>query len=207
MKLKICGMRRQEDLAWAEQAGFDYCGFIFHPKSPRYVKPEQVRQLNSGRMARVGVFVEQDAGEVAEIMAAARLDLAQLHGSQSRAAALRIGPERVIRVLWPDRCADARELQAQAAEYANSCAWLLLDAGASGGGSGQRVAVAKLAGLRLPRPWFLAGGVAPDNLADIMSVCRPDGLDFNSGLEDAPGVKSKTKIIAAKETLEQMGEK
>lgn len=197
MKLKVCGMTRQADLDAAAEAGFGYCGFIFHAGSCRNVKVELVRQLGCQGMMRVGVFVEQEAAEIEAIMAKARLDLAQLHGSQSGETAMRIGPERVVRVMWPARYAGVEEFTAAAEEYADSCACYLLDAGSGGGGSGKRLAVDWIENISLPRPWFLAGGLAPHNVGDILKRCHPDGLDFNSGLECSPGIKDKNKLSMA----------
>lgn len=205
MKLKLCGMRRQQDLIWAAEAGFDCCGFIFHSKSPRNVEPELARSLHSDHMLRIGVFVEQEAEEIIAIMAEAKLDLAQLHGSQSRETAQRIGANSVIRVLWPGRYSHMAELEKAAAQYADSCAWYLLDAGASGGGSGRRIDATGLAQIHLPHPWFLAGGLEPSILTNILAVCSPDGLDFNSGLEIEPGIKDRTKIFEVREKLARIG--
>lgn len=196
MKLKICGMARQEDLYSAAEAGFNFCGFIFHAKSPRHIEPAVVARLDSGPMRRVGVFVKQDATEIAALMKEARLDLAQLHGAQTVADAMRIGPERVIRVLWPMRYANQARFMEDAAKYGESCVWYLLDAGLAGGGSGQSVNAGLLRNLQLPKPWFLAGGVGPGNAQELLEFCKPDGLDCNSALESAPGIKDKEKIFA-----------
>lgn len=201
MLCKICGITRQDDLAFAARAGFDFCGFIFHAKSPRCLEPKQAARLDSGPMRRVGVFVEQSAAQILEIMQAARLDYAQLHGGQSCAEAKMIGSERVIRVLWPDKYSDPEALMAEAAAHASVCSWFLLDAGDQGGGSGQTLHWQKLAALRLPRPFFLAGGLTEQNCQAAMAACDPCGLDFNSGLEQKPGVKDHQKMATAIATV------
>ena len=98
-------------------------------------------------------------------------------------------PERAIRVLWPQRYGDAAALEAAAGQYADSCALYLLDAGRTGGGSGRTLVWEDLEDLRLPHPWLLAGGMSPANLRQALARCRPDGVDCNSGVEDAPGRK------------------
>lgn len=203
MKLKICGVTRQEDLDVANSLGFDFCGFIFHAKSPRYIAPEASARLQSGKMRRIGVFVNQTASEILPIMQVARLDYVQLHGCQTPADCQKIGTERVIRVLWPQRYADAREMEKEAATY--SCAFYLLDAGVEGGGSGQALDWRELAGLRLPAPWFLAGGLDPENIDSALAGCAPWGLDLNSGLEDSPGIKNHDKIRAAIAAVRKRG--
>lgn len=195
MKLKICGVTGQRDLDLAQELGFDFCGFIFHPQSPRKVTPEHVASLKSGRLLRVGVFVDQDVAEIAHIMRLAKLDYAQLHGSQTPEDSCCLGTERVIRVLWPQKYASLEELEQDAS--AHKCAFFLLDAGISGGGSRCALDWGGLARLRLSAPWFLAGGLGPANVAEAIRVCRPWALDFNSGLEDSPGCKNHEKMRAA----------
>lgn len=197
MRIKVCGLTRQGDVNAAARLGVAFCGFIFHPGSPRYLAPEAAAILETGGMARVGVFVEQDTEEILAIMEKARLDYAQLHGAQSTICAERIGPGRVIRVLWPERFLDRDDLEAAMVAHAKTSAWFLLEAGRMGGGSGQSLNWANLAGLQPPRPWLLAGGLSPVNAAAAVAACHPDGLDFNSGVEEAPGKKSPDLLAAA----------
>lgn len=202
MKTKICGMTRQSDLEQAERLGFNLCGFIFHPASPRHIESQAAARLETGGMARVGVFVGQGAAEIIETMRVARLDYAQLHGCQTEQDAMRIGPERVIRVLWPERYASLAEMEAAARGF--PCAAFLLDAGRQGGGSGESLAWRELADLGLPKPWFLAGGLNGENAGLAIKACRPWGLDFNSGLETAPGCKDFGKMAAALMAVKEM---
>jgi len=203
--VKICGMRRQADLDCAAALGVDLCGFIFAPQSPRALSPAQAAALDSHGMLRVGVFVTDDAGFIEETTAAARLDRIQLHGSQSPACAERLaaalGEENLIRVLWPARYRDVRELAAAMAK--ETAGMFLLDAGSDGGGSGRRIEMA-LAGLPSPKPWLLAGGLTPENLGDAVRRHHPDGVDFNSGLESCPGCKRPERIRAALAALRDL---
>lgn len=192
-------MTRQRDLDLAQELGFDFCGFIFHPQSARHVSPEYAATLRTGVLLRVGVFVNQGVEEIEHIMRVAKLDYAQLHGPQTPEQVSQIGGERVIRVLWPQKYTDTDKLEQEAADY--KCALYLLDAGQCGGGSGSSLAWESLAGLRLPAPWFLAGGLRADNAAAAAKICRPWALDFNSGLEDSPGLKNNEKMRAAAAAL------
>lgn len=194
MLIKFCGITRQQDATLAAYLKPDFCGFIFHPKSPRHIETERARQLNTGASRRVGVFVRQNGPEILQIMEKARLHFAQLHGEQSLKDALCIGPERVIRVLWPARYANLEKLREEADFFAQGCAYFLLDGGASGGGSGQKLNWASLAHLDLPRPWLLAGGLDPENLGEAVTTCNPFGVDINSGVEEGPGIKSARKM-------------
>ena len=137
--IKVCGITRQSDLSTAMGMGAHFCGFIFHPGSPRYIAPPRAAALDSALIRRVGVFVNQNAEEIMDIMKTARLEFAQLHGAHSLDCARRIGPEKVIRVLWPDRYESVDALQREMELWADSCAWFLLDAGTQGGGTGDRV--------------------------------------------------------------------
>ncbi|MCI7568269.1 MAG: phosphoribosylanthranilate isomerase [Desulfovibrio sp.] len=197
MLVKICGLKRAEDVREAVELGVDFCGFIFHPQSPRAIAPARAAELDSGDCRRVGVFVEQGSEEILGVMDAARLDFAQLHGRQSVDCALRIGAEKVIRVLWPERFASVSALQAEIDRHARTCAWYLLDAGKRGGGSGRHLDWDSLRELRFPHPWLLAGGLSAATLPAALQSCRPDGVDLNSGIEVAPGVKDVDRLREA----------
>lgn len=188
-KLKICGMTCQTDLQAASDLGYDYCGFIFHKGSKRYIEPEKAIHLDSGNMVRVGVFVSTPVKEIIDIMLQSHLDLAQLHGDYSENDARLIGGKNVIRVIWPDRFDSYESLNKQIEKFA-SCAFFLVEKGMQGGGSGQKHNLAGLINLKLPKPWFLAGGLNPDNVEYFNCSCHPYALDLNSGLEDAPGKKN-----------------
>lgn len=190
LRIKVCGLTRQEDVECASELGVDFCGFIFHPKSARYIAPQQAAALHSGAMRRVGVFVNQDWQEIKEIMDIARLDFAQLHGRQSIDSALEIGAERVIRVLWPQGYCRKDLLCHDLQRHAASCSMFLFDAGEQGGGSGKRFDWESVAGLAIPRPWLLAGGLGPHNLASAVKLAHPWGVDVNSGIETEPGKKN-----------------
>lgn len=198
--IKICGMREQPALDHAAALGVDLCGFIF-AKSPRTISPEAAAELDSRGMERVGVFVTDDMRFIAETARLARLDRIQLHGDQSitcaGALARRLGAECLIRVLWPDRYPDRRTLEEVMSRHAPTVGAFLLDAGLSGGGSGKRIGVENLHGLRVPRPWLLAGGLTAENVREAVEACAPDGVDFNSGLESEPGRKDPSRMRAA----------
>ena len=187
MRIKICGMSDQRVIDEAAALGVEFCGFVFHEPSPRNVTSRRVATLDTRGMKRVGVFVRQSAEEIQRIAREAGLDFLQLHGGQSAEFAARFPAEKVIRVLWPSNYGSAEEMERDIAAFAGSCGMYLLDAGM---GSGRELDWPSLARLSFPHPWFLSGGLGPDNVAKALSACLPDGLDFNSKLETAPGVKS-----------------
>lgn len=183
-------MTRQEDVTECERLGVDFCGFVFHPASPRYISPERVSLIQTSRCKRVGVFTTQDAQEILKIMEVARLDYAQLHARQEASVVRAIGPERVIRVVCP-----GQELS-DTAGSGPATAYTLFD---SGYGTGKAFDWTLLSGVR--RPYFVAGGLNARNIPELLKVCRPDGLDVNSGVESAPGVKDAERIKEIKELL------
>lgn len=209
--MKVCGLTRQQDVDACVAAGVDLCGFIFHPASPRAVTPAVAAAINCRDMARVGVFVRQTVDEVLAIMDEARLDYAQLHGGQDAAFCRAVGARRVIRAVWPQRHAggadgkeamDRAALDAELAGLAPHVHCFLLDAGTSGGGHGAIMDWTALGDLDPGVPWLLAGGLTPDNVVQAVTRCRSGGtsligVDLNSGVESAPGMKDARLVVAA----------
>jgi len=211
--VKVCGVTRPEDAQLCAALGADLLGFIFHPQSPRCAPPglpasPAVRDLSGVRT--VGVFVAQSLDETLALLDAGRLDLAQLHGGQDQAfcAALaeRIGPERIIKVVWPEQAAGPAEFQAELDRFAPCCGRFLADAGAGGGGHGRVIGGAGATAPEtpgaldlavFPRPLILAGGLRPGNLTAMLARYLPMGVDLNSGVESAPGVKDEKLLRAA----------
>lgn len=193
MLIKVCGMTSKEDAAMVSELGADFMGFIFHPKSPRNVTPGFAASVNLGPK-KVGVFVNQSLADTKFIMDAGKLDFAQLHGNQDTCFCRDLGPSRVIKAMWPEKYANAREFQSDLNMFAKVCAYFLFDAGKSGGGHGKAFDPGILAKVEIPRPWFLAGGLGPDTIQDALSVISPAGVDLNSGVESAPGQKDRAKL-------------
>lgn len=207
MIIKICGITRQHDADCIQKLGVDMCGFIFHPRSPRAVSPELAAMLRTGTVQRVGIFVGQHAVDIKRIMSVAKLTFAQLHGEQSTACAQAVGAERVIRVLWPERYSSTAALQAALEAYAPTCAYFLFDAGQQGGGSGRFCHWSLLQGLHSPRPFLVAGGLNAATLPQCLSLCQPDGVDFNSGIEVRAGIKHALRLHEAVQAARGWGTK
>ena len=203
MRIKICGLRRAEDVAVCVDAGVDFVGFIFTPLSPRCADPSVVAGINSGKSLRVGVFVNQPVDEVLCTAEQARLDFVQLHGQESAEDAAKIGAHRVIKTFWPSAFT-ADEMAEQMARYADVAAYYLLDAGKGGGGHGVALPLACIQRLSSPRPFFLAGGLSAGNVAEAVLETAPFGVDLNSALERAPGIKDAQKVIEAVRAIRPM---
>jgi phosphoribosylanthranilate isomerase len=178
-------------------------GVIAVPSSPRYLPPEKRKAL-FGAMAEggsqcFGVLVVADPadGQLQELGAAQGHAVVQLHGNESveRCRELR---RRLAMPLWKAlRVRSPADLE-QAETYAGVVDALLLDAWVPGqlGGTGHRIPIAWLEGFRPHLPWWLAGGVGPDTVAELLATLRPDGLDASSGVEERPGVKNLERVAA-----------
>lgn len=199
--VKVCGMTRMEDVELCMELGVDLLGFIFHPKSPRNADPDFVASVKTGRITKVGVFVDQPHEEVIEIMDRCGLHAAQLHGKQDIHFCWRIGPDRVIKVFWPDTYQSADALASDLDRFAEASGHFLLDAGkACQGGTGQTIDFGILQDIEIQTPWFLAGGIGPHNIDQVLTL-EPPGIDINSGVECEPGIKDETKLRAVFDRL------
>ncbi|MFD1871685.1 phosphoribosylanthranilate isomerase [Hymenobacter bucti] len=193
MKVKICGMREAANLWAVADLKPDYLGFIFYGKSTRYMRDtlsaSRVRNLPAG-IKRVGVFVNADLTNVQATASAYALDYVQLHGhetpeycQQARDSGLHI-----IKAFAVGETFDFTTLTT----YEPSCDFFLFDTkGALPGGNGTAFDWQILAGYAGTTPFFLSGGLGPDNLAALLAFHHPQlyGFDFNSHLETTPGVK------------------
>lgn len=195
--VKVCGLTRGQDVDLCLELGVDLLGFIFHHKSPRFVPPIFPGTIRSGAARKVGLFVSEDLDSTLDFMSEGGCHFAQLHGGQDEEFCREVGPERVIKVLWPERYAWVSALERDIERFAPVCAYFLFDAGTSGGGHGRTLDLSFLNHLRMPRPWILAGGLGPDTLPAALAGCLPDGVDLNSGVESAPGVKDAARLRAA----------
>ncbi|MDA3131418.1 bifunctional indole-3-glycerol-phosphate synthase TrpC/phosphoribosylanthranilate isomerase TrpF [Atlantibacter subterranea] len=192
---KVCGLTRPEDAKAAYEAGAIFGGLIFAPSSPRYVTPEQARTVSAAAPLRyVGVFRDSAIQDVVNIAEALKLSAVQLHGSEDRAyiSALRDAlPDEVA--IWK-ALSVANSLPARDLQFVDR---YVFDNGQ--GGSGQRFDWSLLAGQQLDNV-LLAGGLGADNCVDAAKLgCS--GLDFNSGVESAPGIKDSNKLAAVFKTL------
>jgi phosphoribosylanthranilate isomerase len=209
LPLKVCGLTRARDVLLCLELGVGFTGFIFAPRSPRRIRLEDAAAMPGGAAARVGVFAGQGAEEVLRTLDRARLDYAQLHGGEDEDFCRAVGPERVIKTLWPERLGARRgaqgtaapfrleDLEAECRRFAPVCAFFLLDAGQGGGGGGRALPWETLENFAPPRPWILAGGIGPDNLPRALAACSPWAVDCNSGVEEAPGLKDARKLLDA----------
>ena len=201
--VKICGINSVDAADAVVRANADFVGLNFHPKSPRYLVPEQAQSLAArmrGRTKLVALVVDPTDEMLAGVVTVVRPDYIQLHGAETpaRVAAIR-GRFNVpvIKVLAIAEPADFENLAA----YEESADMMLFDArppsGADRtGGHGAAFDWQILRGQTFKRPWMLAGGLTPDNVARAIAVSETPGVDVSSGVESAPGRKDMDKIAA-----------
>lgn len=199
IRIKICGMTRLEDALCAVEAGVDALGFIFYEKSPRAIDPEAARRIIEHLppfVDAVGVFVNKELHEAAAIIRDCRLGYAQLHGSEPpeycRDLAHNTAPCRLLKAFRVGSHSTAAEI----APYNDCVQGFLLDTyqKSAAGGTGESFDWSIIDRLHLARPLLLAGGLGLDNIRTALESVRPYGVDANSGLETAPGVKDHDRI-------------
>ena len=191
-KIKICGLFRDCDIDYINEAMPDYAGFILHfPKSHRNIDPVQARQLRERlrpEIRAVGVFVDQPVQTVLEAVKIARLDIIQLHGHEDNVY-IQIIKERAGKPVWKAfkirTALDLDEARVSAADE------VLLD-----NGYGTGIPFDWKMVREFGRPYVLAGGLTPDNIREAVRLLRPKALDISSGVETNK-VKDREKILAA----------
>ncbi len=201
LRIKICGITREQDAEAAAEAGADAIGLMF-ADSPRRVTPAQARQIIAHLppyVSAVGVFVNARAATVQRIAAELGLSEVQLHGEESPALVAKIEGPRVVKAV---RVRDRSFIQQVDAYRSSGVSGLLLDAFSPErrGGSGRRfdwdlILGARTAGaLDGAPPLILAGGLTHRNVAAAVRRVQPWGVDVSSGVETSPGIKSAEDI-------------
>jgi len=205
-KVKICGITNLEDALHAVECGADMLGFNFYRGSRRYVEPgmaaEIVRELSGSKVEHVGVFVNAEPAEIAEIAQHVGLTTVQLHGDETPEIVDELRqslPELII--VKAVRVGGSLALRAVAA-YAADHVLLDGEAGAAFGGAGQTFDWELARGID---GMILAGGLTPHNVAEAIRTLRPHAVDVASGVESSPGKKDPERVAAfikaAKEAL------
>lgn len=195
LPVKVCGITRLEDAERAVDLGAWAIGFIFYPKSPRYVRPEDAREILARvprTLATVGVFVDAPLAEVWQVSAESGVTWVQLHGSESPALCQKAGP-KVIKAFRPR----SEEDLARAADYSGMVTYLI-DAAVEGqfGGTGHLSNWELARSLKQHGPLLLSGGLNALNVAEAIRSVAPWGVDVSSGVESAPGIKDPDKLAA-----------
>jgi phosphoribosylanthranilate isomerase len=201
--IKFCGIN---DITSAEAAAalkVQWAGFVFHPTSPRVVKPEHARELAAvlpSTTHRVAVIVNLGDDLIRAITQHFTPTHLQLHGSETPERAQHIKKTTGCKIIKALSVATAADI-AKANDYENVANWLLFDAkppaGATlEGGNGVAFDWSLLQDIAVSRPWFLSGGLTSENVAEAINTCHPKAVDVSSGIEATLGVKSVEKMEA-----------
>ncbi len=202
---KICGLSTPDAVKAAVDGGASLLGFVFFANSPRNIAPQAAQRLvepvrQASPVKIVALTVDPTDAELDDIVQVLRPDMIQLHGRETpeRAAAIRAATG--LLVIKAVGVRDASDIAA-ARRYDGAADQLMFDAkppeGADRpGGHGARFDWTLLEGLKLSRPWFLAGGLDPWNVAEAIRLSRAPIVDVSSGVERGPGVKDPDLIAA-----------
>lgn len=188
-KIKLCGLKTIADIQVANELLVDYIGFVFAPKSKRYIDVKQAATLKqnlNSNIASVGVFVDADVEQIIDLLNNNIIDLAQLHGNEDEASIAYIQErthKKVIRAFVIKQQEDVIKALHTKADY------ILLDSGA-GSGSVFDWALIK----QISRPYFLAGGLNSQNVSLAIKSLHPFAVDVSSGIE-TDGKKDKAKML------------
>ncbi len=187
-KIKMCGIRRKEDVEFVNSLLPEYIGYVFAQKSKRYITPENALELTKmldKRITPVGVFVNEDLNAVAELLKNGTIEIAQLHGTEddSYIEKLReLTGKTIFKAFKIKSAEDIENANISPADY------VLLD---SGEGSGETFDHSLINGI--DRPYFLAGGLTPENVSQAVKILSPFGVDASSSLE-TDGFKDSEKM-------------
>lgn len=189
-RIKLCGLTRPCDIEYVNGLLPEYIGFVFAAKSRRYVSPENAQLLRKRldrKITPVGVFVDEKIEAIADLVKREIIDIVQLHGGENEeyiTALRRAVSCPIIKALRIEDAADIIAANSSSADH------ILLD---SGGGTGEAFDHSLIQGLK--RPYFLAGGLAPENVSEAIVRLRPFAVDASSSLE-TDGYKDINKMTA-----------
>ena len=201
MRVKVCGMTQIEQVDQLQDLGVSFAGFIFYPRSPRYV----LRYLTTNDLKKenninkVGVFVNSGAEEVLQMVDECRLHMVQLHGDETPRYCEKIAD--YVSVVKAFRLSDNDSIEWMVKPYLDVCDMFLFDTmGVGYGGTGKKFDWNVLKDQNIGKPYFLSGGIEPgDETALKEFASRPEAkglfaIDINSKFETSPGVKDLQKI-------------
>jgi phosphoribosylanthranilate isomerase len=203
VRVKICGLRTAADVAAVARSGAGYAGFVFFPKSPRHLTLTEARVLAVDApegLCKVALTVDADDAALDALIEAVPLDMLQLHGAESPARVAAVRARYGLPVMKAVGVADEGDL-ADLLDYSLVADQLLIDAkppkgAVLPGGNGLAFDWRLVAQRRWLRPWMLAGGLTPENVADAVRLTGARQVDVSSGVERAPGFKDADRIAA-----------
>ena len=203
LHVKFCGLQSADDVSAAASAGARYVGFVFFEKSPRNLSLQRAAPLALEvplGLCKVALTVNADDAFLDALTNVVAVDMLQLHGSETPARVTEIKQRYGLPVMKAVGIAQAEDLP-QLDAYMNAADQILVDAkppkgSALPGGNGLAFDWRLLAGRSWPKPWMLAGGLTPENVAEAARMTGARQVDVSSGVESSPGVKDAGLIAA-----------
>lgn len=196
-RIKFCGLSRVQDIEAANLLRPDYVGFVFWPKSKRFISPElagRLRSLLAPEIQAVGVFLDERPENISALSEAGIIDVIQLHGKEDNDYISHLRDLTGKTIIKSFKADDVITAQHTTADY------VMFDSGA---GTGQIFTWSLIRSF--PRPYFLAGGLNPENVASAITELKPFAVDVSTGIE-TEGVKDESKMAAFAEAVRK-GEK
>ena len=207
MNIKVCGITQLKQLQQLEALNIDFAGLIFYKDSPRYIGSKiSGKELKKADLdlKKVGVFVNPEMIDVLDAIDEYGLDVVQLHGDETPEMCDDLSSE--VEVIKAFRIKEGdTDIDAMVKVYDNVCDYYLFDKASdySIGGTGKQFDWGILKKAKIEKPFFLSGGIGPDDAAKIKSFRHPDffGVDINSRFEKEPGVKDMGLVLGFKQGL------
>jgi phosphoribosylanthranilate isomerase len=202
MRIKVCGMTKAAQVKELDELGAEFAGFIFYPKSPRYVfkqmPAEEIKKIK-GHINKVGVFVNETPEELLRIVDNCGLYLVQLHGDETPRYCEKIS--NYISVIKAFRINNDDNIEWKIKNYVDTVDMFMFDTGTEAyGGSGKKFDWEKLKNLNINKPFFLSGGIGAEDAEALQNFSNYPvakdlfAVDINSKFEILPGIKDITLI-------------
>jgi phosphoribosylanthranilate isomerase len=211
MRVKVCGMTDIDQVNQLSEMGVEFCGFIFYPKSPRYVfkhMPAVTIKKIKSNINKVGVFVNASTEDVLQTVDDCGLYLVQLHGDESPRACERISD--YVSVIKAFRLSEDDNILWKIKDYQDVVDMFLFDTeGVGYGGTGKKFNWEALMDLNINKPFFISGGIQPEDVAALQAFSKNKvgkdlfAVDVNSKFEITPGYKDMEKVRTFVSQLKQ----
>lgn len=213
MRIKVCGMTNTEQVMQLDTMGVEFAGFIFYPKSPRYVfrhmpRPE-IKKIKGQNINKVGVFVNAPVEELLQTVDDCGLHLVQLHGDETPKYCEKVAD--YVGVIKAFRLREDDQVLWKVKDYQEIADMFLFDTDGMGyGGTGKKFNWSMLRGLNISKPFFLSGGIGPDDVESLSAfsadVVAKDlfSIDVNSKFETVPGLKDMQAVEKFVKAVKQL---
>ncbi len=213
MRIKVCGMTSTEQVMQLEAIGVEFAGFIFYPKSPRYVfrhmpRPE-IKKIKGQHINKVGVFVNAPVEELLQIVDDCGLHLVQLHGDETPKYCEKVAD--YVGVIKAFRLREEDQVLWKIKDYQGIADMFLFDTDGMGyGGTGKKFNWSMLKGLNIGKPFFLSGGIGPEDVSELTAFVKDPvakdlfSIDVNSKFETIPGLKDMQAVEKFVKEIKQL---